>query len=192
MEDKRQQKRFAKRCKVKFSANNRTYRGISGNFSLNGLFVKTDRPFVRDTSLDIVVCLPDGSTSQLRGKVVRASKISHANAVRIPLRKSENGIGVTIVERDVHYLHLIRSLLVKRTVRFDKIGMEAEFDKWVQERLAGKTPESASAEFEAFASDMQRKLGVRSEETDLQKLFAMPYDELTDKQQQITDALMEP
>ncbi len=168
IENKRQQQRFVKRCEIKFSSNNRTHRGISSNFSLNGLFIKTERPLIRDTLLDIVVYLPDGSTSLLKGKVARPAKAAKAplrNNVRsaktphrIPLYISKNGMGVSVVEKDVNYLHFIRSLLAFKNAFLCKIRMEAELDKYMQKRLEGKTPGVASGEFDIFAGEMQRKL----------------------------------
>jgi hypothetical protein len=38
--EKRQRKRFIKRCEVEFVANETTYRGISSNFSISGFFIK--------------------------------------------------------------------------------------------------------------------------------------------------------
>lgn len=207
MENRRQGKRFLKRCEVKFRSSDRAYRGISTNFSLNGLFIKTDHPFVKNTSLDIIVCLPTGLTSHVKGKVVRACQPVQRNirnspqtpaakVMRSPLSMSKYGMGVSIIKKDPHYLHLIRSLVAERTPCSARGKSDAELDGWIRKRLEGKEPQSAPGEFEAFADEMQRKLSKGKqaglEEADLQKLFEMSYDTLTGRQQQITDTLMSP
>lgn len=108
--EKRQQKRFVVRCKVKFTANDITYRGISSDFSLNGLFIRTLHTFPPDTLLHIVIYYPDGLTSQLKGTVIRALNIP-MNEIMRTQKYVQNGIGVKIIEKDANYLHFIRSLL---------------------------------------------------------------------------------
>jgi hypothetical protein len=109
--DKRQHKRFIKRCEVEFIANDITHRGISSNFSLNGFFIRTNYPPAPDTILHIVIHLPDGSTSKVTGKVIRASKTLTGRVMGTPVKTLKNGMGVEIIEKDTNYLHFIKSLL---------------------------------------------------------------------------------
>jgi hypothetical protein len=105
---KRQQRRFVDRCKVEFTVDGKTYRGLSSNFSLNGLFIRTKQIFQSEALADICVYLPNDLQSYLKGKVIRLSKNG-------PWCKNEayaeNGIGIEIINKDATYLHFIRSLL---------------------------------------------------------------------------------
>jgi hypothetical protein len=190
MIDKRQQRRFFKRYRAEFSAHNRTYRGITVNFSLNGLFIRTSNPLSRDTSLDIAVHLPDGSTSRLQGKVARIYKTFSPDDVEIPYRISNDGMGVTVTQKDASFLHLIRSLLTDKTRRDDRL------DTWVWQGLKSDVFKAAPGEFEAFAREMQRKLGAGCNdlpgETDHLSHSEILFDELTYRQRQILDRLMTP
>jgi len=100
--EKRRHKRYIKRCEVEFSTNGTMCRGISSNLSLNGLFIKTSKPFQTDTEVTIIVHLPDGATSQLKGVVKRA--------VRNPVLNTKNGMGIEIIEKDFHYSVFIESI----------------------------------------------------------------------------------
>jgi hypothetical protein len=108
--DKRQHKRFIKRCNVEFVANDITYRGISSNFSLKGFFIRTNYPSTPDTILHIVIHLPDGSISKVTGKVIWALKTSIGSVIGTPIKTLKNGMGIEIIEKDTNYLHLIKLL----------------------------------------------------------------------------------
>jgi hypothetical protein len=109
--EKRQQKRFIERCKVEFTVNDKTYRGLSSNFSVNGLFIRTKQLFQTETLLDIIIHFPNDLTSRLKGKVVRVSENALWGASKPARGYSENGIGIEIIEKDSLYLHFIRSFL---------------------------------------------------------------------------------
>jgi hypothetical protein len=109
--EKRQQKRFIERCKVEFTVNDKTYRGLSSNFSLNGLFIRTKHLFQTETFLDIIIHFPNDLTSRLKGKVVRVSKNALCGAIETARGCGENGIGIEIIEKDSLYLHFLRSFL---------------------------------------------------------------------------------
>ncbi|HUO77954.1 MAG TPA: PilZ domain-containing protein [Thermodesulfovibrionales bacterium] len=98
MRDKRQSTRFEKRCETDFLAEGITHRGICLDLSLNGLFIETDFRFSPDTMLNILIHLPDGTISKLKGKVVRCL---------------DNGIGVGIIEKDASYLHYYSRCLLE-------------------------------------------------------------------------------
>jgi len=109
--DKRKLKRFSDRLKISFNINGVAYRGLSSNFSVNGLFIRTNHPFPPDTLLDIIIYLPNDLTSHLKGKVVRASYETLWGVSGKARGYAERGIGIEIIEKDAVYLHFIRSFL---------------------------------------------------------------------------------
>lgn len=102
MKINRQHQRFIRRLEVEFSSGDRHYRGISSNFSLGGLFVRTNHPFAPGTLIDLTVHLPEGRTAALRGLVKMAMKT--------PAVSIRNGMGVEIVERDPAFVDFMRYL----------------------------------------------------------------------------------
>ncbi|MEJ2684979.1 MAG: PilZ domain-containing protein [Candidatus Sulfobium sp.] len=102
MKIKRHYRRFMRRLEVEFSANDRHYRGISSNFSLGGMFVRTNHAFATGTLIDITVHLPGGGTAALKGRVKMALKT--------PAVSLRNGMGVEIVESDPVFVDFIKSL----------------------------------------------------------------------------------
>ncbi len=109
--NRRRFRRFTRRCEAEFTAGDVTSRGIASDFSLNGLFLKTNYPLIADTLIEITVHLPDGTAAKLKGKVKRAMKTAVGKVMGIPVKSLKNGMGVQLVERDASYLHFIRSLL---------------------------------------------------------------------------------
>jgi protoheme ferro-lyase len=79
--------------------NGTTYRGISSNLSLNGLFIRTRRPFAADTVIDLMVHFPNGSTSKLKGITRRA--------IRNPL-DNQNGMGIELIEKYAPYQQYVK------------------------------------------------------------------------------------
>jgi hypothetical protein len=112
--EKRRQKRFVDRYKVEFTVNDKTYRGLSGNFSLNGLFIRTKQKFQSETLLEILIHFPNDLTSRLKGKVVRVSGSPLYGVDKTVNRYGENGMGIEIIEKDSLYLHFIRSFLTQK------------------------------------------------------------------------------
>ncbi|HXX80415.1 MAG TPA: PilZ domain-containing protein [Thermodesulfovibrionales bacterium] len=98
MRDKRQSTRFEMRCEVEFEADGTIHRGISLDLSLNGLFIETEFRCSPYTTLNIIIRLPNGTTSKLKVEVVRSLY---------------NGIGVGIIEKDSSYLHYYSSFLLE-------------------------------------------------------------------------------
>lgn len=92
-----------KRCEVEFSTHGNASRGISSNFSLSGLYIKTSKPFSEDTPVTLRIHLPNGLISELKGIVRRAFR----NAVNI----QKNGMGIELTEKDSRYCDFISSLL---------------------------------------------------------------------------------
>ena len=104
-QDKRQDKRYTSRCEIEFSMNGTTYRGISSNLSLNGLFIRTRKPFTPDTAIDLIAHLPNGLTSKLKGITRRA--------IKNPL-DNQNGMGIELIEKDSNYFDYINSIVSRR------------------------------------------------------------------------------
>lgn len=110
MANKRQQKRFVKRCEVEFIADNHVVRGISSDFSQDGLFIRTNYPYVAGTIFDIVIHLPDGVDSKIKGRAVRAARTPIGRVMGTPVKTQKNGMGIEIMEKDENYLDFIKSL----------------------------------------------------------------------------------
>ena len=138
--DKRKLTRFSDRQKISFDVNGIVYRGLSSNFSLDGLFIRTNHSFPPDTLLDIIIYLPNDLTSHLKGKVVRTSNETLRAVSGNARGYSEKGMGIEIIEKDSLYLHFIRSFLsiegrhIFRLLAFTEQGekyqkIEAELQK---------------------------------------------------------------
>jgi PilZ domain len=97
----RRHQRFIRRLETEFSADGRSYIGISSDFSFNGLFVRTNHSFVPGTIVDLTVHLPDGKESRLKGSVRRAMKT--------PIAAMKNGMGIELIEKDRNYADFITS-----------------------------------------------------------------------------------
>lgn len=108
---KRQHKRYIKRCETEFISNNITYRGISSNFSLKGLFIRTKYPLPPGSVVDITIIIQENLVSRIKGRVIRAEKDLTGKIVGVPGFTGKNGMGIEVIERDVNYLHLIRTLV---------------------------------------------------------------------------------
>jgi hypothetical protein len=76
---------------------------------LNGLYLRTHHPPPADSIIDILVHLPDGTTSKLKGKVKRALKNSKGLNIENPV---EIGMAIEIIEKDNNYIHFLGELLV--------------------------------------------------------------------------------
>ena len=111
MLNRRQCKRFPEHCNTEFVCEGITYHAISRDFALNGLFIVTDSPRAPGTLLEIKIHLPNGSISRLVGKVMRFFRTFRGNDMGMPVQEAEDGMGVEIIEKDMNYLHFIRSLL---------------------------------------------------------------------------------
>lgn len=111
MLNRRQCKRFPEECNTEFVSDGMTYRAISRDFALNGLFILTDSPRAPGTYLTMKIHLPNGSTSRLLGKVIRFVKTFRRNDMGTPVHETEDGMGVEIIEKDINYLHFVRTLL---------------------------------------------------------------------------------
>ena len=102
MRSNRKHERFVRRLETEFTAENKSYRGISSDLSINGLFIRTQHAFVPNTVLDIVIHLPHAADIKLKGKVRRA--------IKTPIVSVKNGMGVEILENDPQYIAFVRSV----------------------------------------------------------------------------------
>jgi len=100
------QERFTKRCAIEFAAEGKTYIGISVNFSLSGLFIRSRVLLAPGTVIELSVHLPDGSISKLKGRVVRVLTISGDRAFSL-----DGGMGVMLLARDHSFQRFIDSHL---------------------------------------------------------------------------------
>jgi hypothetical protein len=94
-------KRYTKRLEVTFSSGGLSYRGILSNFSLNGLFIRTNRGFAPNTILNIELIVPDGRICYLKGIVRRTTKT--------PILTQKNGMGIELTEKDPAYIQFLQS-----------------------------------------------------------------------------------
>jgi len=109
----RRQKRFAKRCTAEFTLNGQTYTGICKNLSLDGLFIKTRKPLGLEKIIEMIVHLPDGSTSKLTGRVTRAISEPYSLVLERGGIPSKDGMGIQLMEKDANYLNFVTSLIIK-------------------------------------------------------------------------------
>ncbi|NWF75446.1 MAG: PilZ domain-containing protein [Nitrospirae bacterium] len=93
-------KRYTKRLEVTFSSGGLSYRGILSNFSINGLFIRTNRGFAPNTILNIEILLPDGRISYLKGIVRRT--------IKTPMLTQKNGMGIELIEKDPTYIQFFQ------------------------------------------------------------------------------------
>jgi hypothetical protein len=108
--EQRQRKRLHKSCEVDFYTNTGTYRGVSDNFSIDGLFMRTDHLLNPESVVSIIVHLPDRSTSKLKGRVRRVHKVPY-DVVKPSGQTFKGGMGIEIIERDSNYIAFFLSLL---------------------------------------------------------------------------------
>lgn len=113
MDNKRKYKRFTTCCEIEYYANGPTYKGISRDLSLTGLFIETDNFLDSDSVVDILIYLPNGRTSKLRGKIRRILKKSFSGK---NTATSKQGMGVQIMEKDLNYTRFITSIYNQHTL----------------------------------------------------------------------------
>ena len=108
---KRRFNRFKKRFDAKFSSGDSRFRGISGNLSEGGIFIRSKQSFVPGSRVDIELELGDNETSRLQG-VVKWSK-------RTALPTVQSGMGIEVTAKDSPYANLLRTLSAESDVSGD-------------------------------------------------------------------------
>jgi Tfp pilus assembly protein PilZ len=109
--ERKRQKRFVKRCTIEFTSDGQTYRGICRNLSLDGLFIKTRKPLALEKTINMIVHLPDGSTSKLTDRVTRATREPYSLILERAGIPSKDGMGIQLTEKDANYLKFLASLI---------------------------------------------------------------------------------
>ena len=109
--ERRRQKRFAKRCTAEFTSDGQSCLGLCRNLSLDGLFIKTKKPRTLEKIIELIVHLPDGSTSKLTGKVKRATREPHSLILERAGIPSKDGMAIQLIEKDANYLNFVESLV---------------------------------------------------------------------------------
>jgi Tfp pilus assembly protein PilZ len=106
-QEKRREDRYRGRFKIEYASGDQTYRGISSDLSLNGLFIRTRKPLEMGTLITMLLHLPGGLTATLKGKVARVL-VTPEGTSAISIR---NGMGIEIIEKDYNYLRTVMSFL---------------------------------------------------------------------------------
>ena len=68
------------------------------------------------TIIDIVIYLPGGVTSMMKGRVARAVRTAIGKVLGIPMTSLKNGMGVELIKKDTNYLHFIKAFLDRRQI----------------------------------------------------------------------------
>jgi len=145
MPNRRRHKRFIRRCNAEVVVDGSTYKGITSDFSLTGLFIRTSRLLQPQSKVGIKIELPDGSISTVSGFVRRSAAIARGRVMGSPAGSvKKNGIGVELVERDACYLNFMRDIVYETSGIADS-----------PEKASGKVPApKTSAKKEQNISDM--------------------------------------
>ena len=109
--ERRRQKRFAKRCTAEFTSDGQSYVGLCRNLSLDGLFIKTRKPLSLKKIIELIVHLPDVSTSKLTGRAARATREPHSLILERAGIPSKDGMAIQLIEKDANYLNFVKSLV---------------------------------------------------------------------------------
>jgi hypothetical protein len=126
--NKRKHKRFIKRCEAEFTYNGVSTQGISSDFSIDGMFIRTSHPAPADEIIDVTVYLGDGAKAKLKGKVTRSMRMTRGRMTGTPVDGTfkKNGMGIELIEKDAQYLRLISSLLEERQDPREKSERESD------------------------------------------------------------------
>lgn len=131
---KRKCDRFVRRLETEFSGEGKNYRGISSDLSRSGLFIRTNHAFAPGTIIDIVIHLPDGTSSKLKGTVRRALKT--------PAVSIKNGMGIELIEKDDFYARFLDTFFPDEEGTGQKTADGTQRPETIRE-----VPKPASAEF---------------------------------------------
>lgn len=101
--NRRRAERYVKRLEAEFTGAGKTHKGLIGNVSDVGLFIRTNRSFREGSPLDIKVYLPNGNIAQVKG-VVRRAIVSETGI------SAKNGMGVELTQTDANYIAFVREM----------------------------------------------------------------------------------
>jgi hypothetical protein len=99
MMEKRKDRRYTTQLHVQLDAGSKTTWGVLGDVSENGLFIKTTRDIDLDSSIDIVIFLPDNTYSHLTGIVKRKVELTDTHR--------KYGLGIQLIKKDERYMKLL-------------------------------------------------------------------------------------
>ncbi len=102
MIEKRASERFTKEVSVTFYSGKDHYSGISSNFSVSGLFIKTAEPLKPGTPLKITLEISKKEKIYLEGIVIRSIKTGESNI--------NDGMGIKLKETPFIYDKFINKL----------------------------------------------------------------------------------
>lgn len=103
MAEKRKVRRITRRLPVTFTNGKEENMGTSSNVSATGIFIKTRKPFVRGTIVQIVLNLDDQLQIPLAGISIRSLKIRSMDL--------KSGMGVKLVSIPQEYKNFVNTLL---------------------------------------------------------------------------------
>ena len=84
---------------MQLDAESKTTWGVLGDVSENGLFIKATRDIDLDSSIDIVIFLPDNTYSHLTGIVKRKVELTDTHR--------KYGMGIQLIKKDERYMKLL-------------------------------------------------------------------------------------
>jgi hypothetical protein len=134
--------RFIRRLETEFTAEDKTYRGISSDLSISGLFIRTQHAFSPDTLIDIIIHLPDSIDVKLRGMVRRS--------IKTPVVSIKNGMGIEILENDSRYVNFVKSVFPGSLEDIESTAPEPDAPP-VRERADEPPPQPPPPEFTIIA-----------------------------------------
>jgi Tfp pilus assembly protein PilZ len=108
---KRRFNRFKKRFDTRISSGDAKFRGISGNLSEGGIFIRSKQSFVPGSQVDIELALGENDVSRLQG-VVKWSK-------KTALPTVPSGMGIEVTAKDRPFTDLLCSLSAESDVSGD-------------------------------------------------------------------------
>jgi Tfp pilus assembly protein PilZ len=100
--DKRKNERHSMKLHTKLTADSFVSWGLLSDVSENGLFIKSNRDFTMGEAIDIEVYMPNNNNSLLKGVIRRK--------IELPNSHRKYGLGIEVIEKDMVYLHFLRSL----------------------------------------------------------------------------------
>jgi len=100
--DKRKDKRYSKRLKVRMSSGNLRRSGIMKNVSKNGMFIMSSKEFTENMAINIELPLSNNKTSFLNGIITRNMGIADSNWLM--------GAGIELTEKDETFHNFLTTL----------------------------------------------------------------------------------
>jgi NADH pyrophosphatase NudC (nudix superfamily) len=106
MKKERKDPRYKKDLDVDYKKEAETGHGVSKNISKGGVFVHSDKTFLPSSKINLMLYLPDGTISSLKG-VVRHSSAGLQKAGG----ENELGMGIEFLEIDANFTNFMNNLV---------------------------------------------------------------------------------